>query len=203
MFESSGDRLSFCRQDSKRYGWLFDSRPPQGIYWLPDLDCQTLSNSLFGLAGMPTKHRTPRLNAKLAFFKLRIGRSRIERFGVFAEEKIPRGKRVIQYTGERISEQEVMRRTVRNFLARKAGRTYTVRLNRRSMLDGAVGGSGAEFINHSCEPNLTVRKIRGQIFLYSFRRIKDGEELTLDYGFRCSCPCHCGSSNCRGIMCHI
>ena len=152
---------------------------------------------------MPTKRHIPRLNAEFAWFGLRIRRSRIERFGVFAEETIPPGKRVIQYTGERINEREAMRRTVRIFWAGKSGRIYTVRLNRGWSLDGAVGGSGAEFINHSCDPNLTVRRIRGKIFLYSFRKIKAGEELTFDYGFRCSCPCRCGSPKRRGTMCHV
>ena len=118
---------------------------------------------------MPTKPHSPHLNQKLARFKLRIRRSRIERFGVFTEETIPPGKRVIQYTGERISHREAMRRTVRMFLAGKAGRVYLVRLNRRWSLDGSVGGSGAEFINHGCDPNLTMRRIRGQVFLYSGR----------------------------------
>jgi SET domain-containing protein len=152
---------------------------------------------------VPTKPHLPRLNTKLACFKLLIRGSRIERFGVFILETIPRGKRVIQYTGERISAREAMCRTARMFLAGKTGRVYTVRLNRRSMLDGSVGGSGAEFINHSCDPNLTMRKTGGKIFLYSFRKIRAGEELTVDYGLRCSCPCHCGFSNCRGTMCHI
>lgn len=157
---------------------------------------------LFGPADMPTKPHSPHLNPKLARFKLRIRRSRIERFGVFTEETIPPGKRVIQYTGERISHREAMRRTVKVFLAGKAGRVYTVQLNRRWSLDGSVGGSGAEFINHGCDPNLTMRRIRGQVFLYSFRKIRAGEELTVDYGFRCSHPCRCGSSKCRGTMCH-
>src|SRR5271170_7871409 len=104
---------------------------------------------------MPTKRHIRRLNVKFVRFKLVIRRSRIERFGVFAEETIPLGKRVIQYTGERIGEREAMRRMARMFLAGKDGRVYTVHLNRRWSLDGAVGGSGAEFINHSCEPNLT------------------------------------------------
>jgi uncharacterized protein len=96
-----------------------------------------------------------------------------------------------------------MRRTARMFLAGKAGRVYTVGLLRGWILDGSVGGSGAEFINHSCDPNLTVRRMRSQIFLYSFRKIKEGEELTLDYGFHCSFPCRCGSPKCRGTMCHV
>jgi len=152
---------------------------------------------------MPAKDHIPRINSNLACFRLGVRRSRIERIGVFAEEAIPHGKRVIQYTGERISNKEGARRTVRKFLAKKAGRVYMVRLNGRSMLDGAAGGSGAEFINHSCDPNLSMRKIRGQIFLYSFRKIRAGEELTVDYGFQCSCACRCGSVKCRGTMCHL
>lgn len=149
------------------------------------------------------KRHVPRLNSKLACFKLRIRPSRIERFGVFAEEPIPSGKRVIQYTGQRISQHEAMRRAIRAFSEGTAERIYTVGLNQRFKLDGSVGGSGAEFINHSCDPNLTMRRLRGQIILYSFRKIRAGEELTIDYGFRCSCPCRCGSKKCRGTMCHL
>jgi SET domain-containing protein len=152
---------------------------------------------------MPWKRHVPRLNPKLASFRLQIRRSRIERFGVFTKETIPARKRVIQYTGERISEREARRRTAKMFVAGKAARIYTVRMNRRWWVDGSVGGGGAEFINHSCDPNLTMRRIRGQIFLYSFRKIRAGEELTADYGFQCSCPCHCGYTKCRGTMCHI
>jgi uncharacterized protein len=152
---------------------------------------------------MAAKRRAPRIVANLDNFKLRIGRSRIERLGVFAGEAIAARKRVIEYTGERISEREGLRRAIKMLRAGKAGRIYTVRLNRRWKIDGSVGGSGAELINHSCEPNLTMRKIRGQIFLYSFKKIRAGEELTVDYGFRCSLPCHCGSAKCRGTMCHV
>ena len=47
---------------------------------------------------MPTKLHLPRLNTKLACFKLLIRGSRIERFGVFTLETILPGKRVIEYT---------------------------------------------------------------------------------------------------------
>jgi uncharacterized protein len=152
---------------------------------------------------MPAKHQVPRVNPKLANFKLRISRSRIERFGVFAGEAIPPHKRVIEYTGKRIGAREALRRAIKMLWTGKAGRIYTVRLNRRWKLDGSVGGSGAELINHSCDPNLTMRRIRGQIFLYSFRKIRTGEELTVGYGFHYSCPCRCGSRKCRGTMCQI
>ena len=136
-----------------------------------------------------------------AWCQLQIRRSRIDRWGVFAAETIPPGRKVIQYTGERITNKELMRRAAKLWLAGKLKRTYTVNVNRRWVIDGSAGGSGAELINHSCNPNLTARKRRGQIFLYSLKRIREGEELTANYGFRCVCPCHCGSANCRGTMC--
>ena len=90
---------------------------------------------------MPVKDHIPHLDLKAACFKLAIRRSRIERYGVFAEETILRGKRVMQYTGERISNREVTRRTIKRFAEQKEGRVYIVRLDGRSMLDGAVGAA--------------------------------------------------------------
>jgi uncharacterized protein len=152
---------------------------------------------------MSRERMVPRVNARFSCFLLHIRRSPVDRFGVFAGEIIPAGKKVIQYTGERITDREVTRRAIKRLLPRKPERVYSIHLKRGWNIDGSVGGSGAQFINHSCDPNLTVRKIRGRIFLYSLRKIRSGAELTADYGFRCACPCHCGSRHCRGTMCHI
>jgi uncharacterized protein len=70
-------------------------------------------------------------------------------------------------------------------------------------IDGAVGGSGAEIINHSCEPNLYTRIVRGHILYMSRRLILPGEELTVDYRFSDKLdpvPCRCGSRRCRGTI---
>ena len=69
-------------------------------------------------------------------------------------------------------------------------------------IDGTIGGSGAEFINHSCDPNLVTRIGGGRIFFVSCRRISAGEELTLDYNitFATDLPCSCGAEKCRGII---
>ena len=50
-------------------------------------------------------------------------------------------------------------------------------------MDGSVGGSGAEIINHSCDPNLITRVMKGHIIYMSLRAIKPGEELTVNYNF--------------------
>jgi SET domain-containing protein len=77
------------------------------------------------------------------------------------------------------------------------------RLGRGWIIDAIRGGSGAEYVNHSCAPNLWARKTEWHIFLMSRRRIEKGEELTLDYRVRPKRPkfaCHCGSVTCRGFM---
>jgi SET domain-containing protein len=81
--------------------------------------------------------------------------------------------------------------------------TYLFELNRYWVIDGVAGGCGAEFINHSCNPNLRQRVFKGHIVLMSGRRIKRGEELAYDYKFDKNAqrvPCACGSRNCRGTI---
>lgn len=82
-------------------------------------------------------------------------------------------------------------------------RTYLFTLDNYWTLDGAVGGSGAELINHSCNPNLYSWVFKGHILYMSKRHIKRGEELTVDYHFSDKIdevPCRCGSVLCRGTI---
>jgi SET domain-containing protein len=70
-------------------------------------------------------------------------------------------------------------------------------------MDGSVGGSGAEIINHSCDPNLVSRIMRGHVLYMSLRNIKPGEELTVNYNFDKDVrtfPCSCGSASCAGAI---
>ena len=136
----------------------------------------------------------PRIDARYACFRLRVGRSRIHRWGVFAAQPIPRRCKVIEYTGERISRRETRRRG-------QGSRTYLFTLDDYWTVDGAVGGSGAELINHSCDPNLYSCIMKGHILYMSRREIRPGEELTVDYRFSPGIgevPCSCGSARCRG-----
>jgi uncharacterized protein len=103
---------------------------------------------------------------------------------------------VIEYTGEKISRREKKRR---------AESKYLFTLDNYWTVDGAVSGSGAEFINHSCEPNLESRIISGRIYYVSLRPIENGEELTVDYNFDAKdeeVVCRCGSPRCRGTINH-
>lgn len=148
-------------------------------------------------------HRRAKLDPQYTNWRLRIGRSPIHRLGVFAAENVSAGRKVIEYTGERISRRVALQRLRR--IQRSAGswRCYLFALNRRWVVDGAVGGSGAELINHSCDPNLATRRIRGHILYFSRRPILRGEELTVDYRFpkrAVRVRCRCGSPKCRGTL---
>ena len=138
----------------------------------------------------------PNIDPRMACFRLKVAPSGIHDWGVYAAETIPPRHKVIEYTGERISRRETRRRGV-------GPRTYLFTLDDYWTLDGAVGGSGAELINHSCDPNLYSWVFKGHILYMSKRRIRRGEELTVDYHFSDKIddvPCRCGSVRCRGTI---
>jgi SET domain-containing protein len=139
--------------------------------------------------------RKPRIKRQACRFRLRQGASQVHGWGIFANEEIPARRRVIEYTGERIDQNEVRRRSARPHV-------YHFWLSGKWALDGAIGGSGAEFINHSCAPNLVARMRGGRIWLVSLRRIAKGEELFIDYHLTGAVPmkCLCGAPECRGYM---
>ena len=170
-------------------GWLCvsgDGKNPW-VLKIPDPE-SSLSNR---------RKKPPRIDPRRARFRLRIGRSRIHRVGVFAEERIPARRNVIEYVGEFVNPVESFRRTNR------AKAVYAFKLDEFWTIDGSVGGSGAEFINHSCDPNLRSRRLKDRVLYQSVRNIAVGEELTVDYRFSSESPkvrCQCGSRRCRGTI---
>lgn len=140
-----------------------------------------------------------RIDPKFARYRLRVGPSRIHRHGVFALEDIPAHRRVIEYTGRRLSTAAANR-------IDPPQDAYLAHVNDRFVVDPSVGGSGAEFINHSCNASLEFRRIRGRLFYYSRRKIRAGEELTGNYRYPIHLrriPCHCGARNCTGTLRYI
>ena len=140
---------------------------------------------------------TPHIDLRHACYRLKLGPSGIHRLGVYADEPIPARRKIIEYTGERISRRETKRRSENSKLI------YLFTLDDYWTLDGSVNGSGAEYINHSCDPNIYSWITRGHILYMSKRRIHTGEELTIDYHFSNDVdkvPCLCGSPKCRGTI---
>jgi len=138
----------------------------------------------------------PQIDPRHACFRLEIRESRIHRRGVYALEDIPARRKVIEYTGEKINRKETKRRGDGHI-------TYLFTLNDYWTLDGSVGGSGAEIINHSCAPNIRAWNFHEHILYMSKRDIRRGEELTIDYRFGKDIEtvvCKCGSKTCRGTI---
>jgi SET domain-containing protein len=134
--------------------------------------------------------KAPKINEKFACFKLLIRRSKIHRYGVFAGQRIPANRKVIEYTGKRLNRKEAKIRGDGDY-------TYLFAVDPYWTLDGAVDGSGAEIINHSCSPNLVSRIQKGHVLYMSLRSIKPGEELTVNYNFDKDVrtfPCSCGGA---------
>ncbi len=140
----------------------------------------------------------PAIDENYASFKLEIRPSKIHRWGVYAGELIPARRKVIEYTGERINRKETKRRS-----DEQARMIYLFTLDNYWTLDGAVGGSGAQYINHCCDPNIRTVIQKGHILYMTTRAIRKGEELTVDYHFAKDIeevPCRCGSAVCRGTI---
>lgn len=139
--------------------------------------------------------------------KVRLARSGVHGYGLFARGPLAKGERVIEYVGERVTKAEAWRREQKRLARLAAGRdgcVYVFELNQRYDIDGAVSWNLARRINHSCEPNCEVQVVRGRIWIVAVRPIAAGEELNYDYGFDYTDwrehPCRCGAATCPGYI---
>lgn len=143
------------------------------------------------------------VSPKFTAYHLLIHRSDIHGLGVYAGEDIPARSKVLEYAGERLNTRKALARLRKICGPRGSKHLSIFRLNQYWRIDGAVGGSGAELINHCCDPNLKTRIIGPRIFFFARLRIRKGEELTLDYKLNPKTyriACHCGAPNCRGTI---
>jgi uncharacterized protein len=124
-----------------------------------------------------------------------IRSSDIHAAGCFTLERIPKGTRVLEYTGERITKAEGDNRY--------EGRPFTYLFG---VGDGEViidGHGMAMFVNHSCDPNCETDEEGDRVYIITLRDVAAGEELTYDYWLYDGdddAPCYCGSKTCRGSM---
>jgi uncharacterized protein len=151
--------------------------------------------------------RTEATRRPTPWFRLR--RSRIQGTGAFAIVDIPKGTRIIEYTGEHITNAEADRRYPDEDRATRH-HTFLFTLNQRTVIDAAHGGNAARFINHSCAPNCDAVIEHGHIWIDAIADIPRGTELVYDYQFE-HMPdytvddlrfygCRCGSPDCRGTI---
>lgn len=127
---------------------------------------------------------------------LSIQKSAIEGHGCFSEVNFKRGRKIAEYSGEKITTAEAKRRAGRRKLRICA-------INQRWSLDGSRGGNGTHYINHSCRPNAYMKILYGHILFIALRDIQPGEEITIDYESTLHSDekrCSCGVDDCRGTI---
>ena len=137
-----------------------------------------------------------------------IRKSSIAGKGAFATRRIPRGARIIEYKGERISQAEADRRYP--YDPDSNHHTFLFNLEDDVVVDGGVQGNAARYINHSCAPNCEAVIEDGRIWIYALKAIAPETELVYDYRFildephtpaaKRRYPCRCGAPTCRGTI---
>jgi uncharacterized protein len=139
-----------------------------------------------------------------------VRRSPVHGKGAFALQTIPKGTRVAEYTGEKITWKEVWRRYPDDEKEGEQNHTFLFEIDDKHVLDANYGGNSSRWINHSCNPNCEVTGEGDRIFIEAKRTIKAGEELNYDYNIQLEerhTPavkrrylCRCGARNCRGTI---
>ena len=140
------------------------------------------------------------------YFEVR--QSAIQGKGAFATRNIRKGTRLIEYLGQRIT----WRTADKRYDDEKMGRhhTFLFTVDDNTVIDAAVNGNDARFLNHSCDGNCEAITDRKRIFLEARKSIKAGEELLYDYQYERTedhtaedekfYACRCGSAKCRGSI---
>ncbi|MDB4886468.1 MAG: nuclear protein [Gemmatimonadetes bacterium] len=143
-----------------------------------------------------------------ADYPFEIRASPMQGLGVFATKPIPAGMRLIEYAGERLTPAAAEARYPD--VAGERHHTFLFAIDDDVVIDAAVNGNEARFINHSCDPNCDAVIDDRRIWIEAIRDIEPGEELAYDYAYvlderhtpaaKRRFPCHCGAATCRGTI---
>jgi hypothetical protein len=137
-----------------------------------------------------------------------VRNSAIHGKGCFARRFIPKGTRICEYVGERISHNKADKRYEGYDV--NDNHTFLFIVDSRTVIDGGVKGNAARWINHSCGENCESTVEKRRVYIDAVKDIQKGEELGYDYQIgrdRNDPPnvdeiyaCRCGSPKCRGTM---
>lgn len=141
--------------------------------------------------------------------RIEVRDSAIHGRGVVALTPIAKGKKIVEYTGERIDWDEALRRHPHD--PKQPNHTFYFHLDTGQVIDALHGGNSSRWINHSCDPNCEAEETpEGRVFIKALRDLLPGEELFYDYGLviderytpklKKQFACYCGSASCRGTM---
>lgn len=105
----------------------------------------------------------------------RVGRAQTG-LGLFATAPIAKGEEIVEYLGPRIPT------SLARELDRRRANKYLFEIDRRWTIDGSARSNLARYVNHACKPNAEAELVRGRMLYRAVRRIRAGEEITIDYG---------------------
>lgn len=92
--------------------------------------------------------------------------------GLFAARDFSRDDFLIEYVGKTLTPAQ----------ADERGGKYLFTINSRKIIDGTPRYNIARYINHSCKPNAEAVIESGHIRIYAIKKIREGEEISYDYG---------------------
>jgi uncharacterized protein len=139
---------------------------------------------------------------------IEVRQSGVHGKGVFATADIPKGTTLVEYVGEILTWAKAQKRHPHN--PDEPNHTFFFHIDDKHVIDAAVGGNDARWINHACDPNCEADEVDGRVFIKTLRKIKSGAELNYDYGLviegrltkklKAEYLCLCGAKKCRGTM---
>lgn len=124
----------------------------------------------------------------------KVGKSPINKLGLFAKKTIPKGTVVAAWGGRVLTKNEVKK------LPEKFRTNYALPIYPGFYIAEISDNDldEADFINHSCEPNCSIEN---SLIMVAKRKINSGEELTADFDsgpkFGIKTKCTCGTEKCR------
>jgi hypothetical protein len=137
-----------------------------------------------------------------------VRKSKIHGRGVFAATIIPKGTRIVEYRGRRIS--YALACELYPDDDDQPTHTFLFELDDDRVIDAGQRGNAARWINHSCRPNCEAVDHNGRIWIEASRTIRPGEELGYDYNITLEerhtptekrrWACLCGARGCRGTL---
>jgi len=93
--------------------------------------------------------------------------------GLFATRRIPKGKKIVEYTGPRVP----------NEIVDKSNGKYFFGVTKKWSIDGSGRDNLARYANHSCAPNAeAIITSNNRVWIWSRKTIQPGEEIVYDYG---------------------
>ena len=150
------------------------------------------------------QNQTNMSSRKSAAPPIEVRRSTVHGRGVFATRRIAKGRKIIEYTGKRMPWEAASEDP-------DDPHTFLFGLSdTNDVINAAIDGNEARWINHSCDPNCEAVEEKGRVFIYALRDLNPGEELFYDYALEIDEPrtpdmeqqfaCCCGAATCRGTL---